>query len=302
MVDRTILLLGCNGQLGFELQKSLAPFGGVVARDYPDIDFLAPENLRQIVREIRPNIVVNAAAYTAVDKAESEEAKAQTINAISPGVLAEEANRIGAIFVHYSTDYVFDGTKRDPYVEADPTNPLSVYGRTKRDGELAASSCCKHLIFRTSWVVGAHGANFVKTMLRLAAERDFIRVVADQFGAPTTADLLACTTARILAEMSSAATTDERWGLYHLVAAGETSWNGLARRIMARAALQSVPLKVTPDAVMEITTAEYPTPARRPTNSRLDTTKLRSTFGLALPDWTEGIDNVLNQILGEMRV
>jgi dTDP-4-dehydrorhamnose reductase len=302
MSDKTILLLGCNGQLGFASQRILPALGTVVARDYPDIDFADADGLRALVRQVRPDVIVNAAAYTAVDKAESEPEKANLINATAPGVLAAEAQALGAIFVHYSTDYVFDGTKSGPYVETDPSCPLSVYGRTKRDGEIAAAKAAKHLIFRTSWVVGAHGANFIKTMLRLAAERETLRVVADQFGAPTSAELLAETTAVILNRMITAGADDPRWGLYHLVAGGETSWNGLARRVIAQAAAHGFPLKTTADAVVQIATSEYPTPAKRPANSRLDTGKLRTTFGVEIPDWTAGVDDVLDLILHEIEM
>lgn len=298
---RTILLLGCNGQLGFESQRALPALGTLIARDFPSIDFLQPETLRALVREVRPDIIVNAAAYTAVDRAESEPEKARLINVVAPSVLAEAAAAQDAIFVHYSTDYVFDGGKSVPYVETDPTNPMSVYGMTKRDGEIAAARAPKHLLFRTSWVVGAHGANFIKTMLRLAGEREALRVVADQFGAPTSAKLLADTTAEILAKMVDSAATDPRWGLFHLVASGETNWNGLARRVIARATEKGLPLKAKPDAVAAIATSDYPTPAHRPMNSRLDTTKLRTAFGIALPDWTEGVDDVLDRIVKEMQ-
>jgi dTDP-4-dehydrorhamnose reductase len=235
-----------------------------------------------------------------VDTAESEPDKARAINAEAPAVLSEEAERLGAIFVHYSTDYVFAGNKPTPYVETDLTNPLSVYGRTKRDGEAAAARCRKHLVFRTSWVVGVHGANFIKTMLRLAAKRETLRVVSDQVGAPTTAQLLADTTRKILVQMNGTVAEDPRWGLYHLTAAGETSWNGLARRVIARATERGVALMACPEAVAEITTSEYPTAAIRPANSRLDTSKLRNTFGVDLPDWAAGVDEVLDRIVGEM--
>jgi dTDP-4-dehydrorhamnose reductase len=297
----TTLLLGCNGQLGFESQRTLSALGAVVARDFPDIDFSQPEALRTLVRKVRPDIIVNAAAYTAVDTAESDPDKARLINAVAPGVLAEEAAALGSVFVHYSTDYVFDGTKAGSYVETDPTCPLSVYGRTKRDGEIVAAKAPKHLIFRTSWVVGTHGANFIKTMLRLAGERDTLRVVADQFGAPTSAKLLAETTAKVLERMMAAPDGDSRWGLYHLTAAGATSWNGLARRVIEKATAAGLPLKAAPKSVAEIATADYPTPAKRPANSRLDTTKLRTAFGIDPPGWTEGVDNIVAGIVGEMQ-
>lgn len=298
----TILLLGCNGQLGFESQRALPALGTVVARDFPDIDFSRPQSLRDLVRDVSPDIVVNAAAYTAVDKAEGEPEKAKLINTDAPGVLAEETERLGAVFVHYSTDYVFDGTKLSPYVETDPTNPLSVYGRTKRDGETAAARCRRHLIFRTSWVVGAHGANFIKTILRLAGDRETLRVVADQFGAPTSAGLLADVTGTVLRQMSAVPAEDPRWGGYHLVAGGKTSWNGLARHVIARAEAKGVPLKIDASMVEEIPTEAYPTPAKRPANSCLDTTKFRTVFAQSLPDWTVGVNDVLDRIIGETKV
>lgn len=297
MSDKTILLLGANGQLGFESQKALPALGTVVALDFPDIDFGQPDTLRAIVRKYTPSIIVNTAAYTAVDKAESNAAAAEAVNALAPGVLAEEAEALGAILVHYSTDYVFDGTKPAPYVETDAPNPLSVYGRTKRAGEAAVGACRKHLIFRTSWVVGAHGNNFIKTMLKLAKEREALRVVADQYGAPTSAKLLAEATTAVLKIMQGAAVDDDRWGLYHLVAGGATSWNGLARHIIALAATSGVALKAKPEAVAEITTADYPTPAKRPANSRLDTAKLQRAFSIVPPDWAVGVDDVLDRIL-----
>lgn len=295
----TVLLLGCNGQLGCELHRALPALGQMVAFDYPEIDFSRPETLRVLVRDVRPGVVVNAAAYTAVDNAESEQDKARAINAEAPGVLAEECERLGAIFVHYSTDYVFDGTKPAAYVETDATNPLSVYGLTKRDGELAAARCRRHLVFRTSWVVGVHGKNFIRTMLRLAAERETLRVVDDQVGAPTSVDLLAGTTLAVLSQVGSVGADDRPWGLYHLTAAGETSWNGLARRVIARATGQGMALRVKPENVAPISTFEYPTPAKRPANSRLDTTKLRSVFGLVPSQWAEGVDAIVDQIVKE---
>ena len=299
MAGPAILLLGANGQVGYELQRTLpAP---LIALDIPDIDFSQPETLRDIVRTYKPRIIVNAAAYTAVDMAESDFERAFAINATAPGVLAEEAKALGACLIHYSTDYVFDGRKLVPYVETDPTGPLSAYGRTKLEGELAVAKCTRNLTFRTSWVVGAHGHNFIKTMLKLAGERESLRVVADQFGGPTSAALLADFTAKVLAQMVDRPASDQRWGLYHLVAAGKTSWHGLARHVIERAGAMGLPLKTKPDAVTPITTAEYPTPAKRPVNSRLDTSKLRSTFSLTPPDWSEGVNAVLERIVPEMR-
>jgi dTDP-4-dehydrorhamnose reductase len=236
-----------------------------------------------------------------VDKAESESKLAFTVNAAAPGVLAEEAEVLGACLVHYSTDYVFDGRKPSPYVETDAPNPLSVYGHSKLEGERAVQACKKHLTFRTSWVIGAHGSNFVRTMLQLAGERDALRVVADQFGAPTSVALLADVTATILSQMAERSPDDARWGLYHLVAGGETSWHGLARHIIARASAMGLSLKTKPEAITPIATADYPLPAMRPANSRLDTSKLRSTFSLALPDWTVGVEDVLDSLIPVMR-
>ncbi|MEJ0027270.1 MAG: dTDP-4-dehydrorhamnose reductase [Rhizomicrobium sp.] len=297
MTQRSILLLGANGQVGQELRHTLAALGPVIALARPDIDLANPESLRAVVRRHEPSIILNAAAYTAVDKAESEPDRAFAINATAPAVLAEEAETLGACLVHYSTDYVFDGSKSSPYVETDATGPLSVYGSSKLEGELAVRTCRKHLIFRTSWVVSAHGQNFIKTMLRLAGERDVLRVVADQFGAPTSAALLADITAKTLSQLAAAKAGDSRWGLYHTVAGGETSWHGLAKHVIARARQTGIALKAEPQSVMPITTAEYPTPAMRPKNSRLDTSKLRAAFNLTLPDWTDDVDAVLDQLL-----
>jgi dTDP-4-dehydrorhamnose reductase len=297
----TILLLGTNGQVGFELRSTLATLGEVVALARSDVDFGFPESLRAVVRLHRPSLIVNAVAYTAVDKAEMDSKDAFVVNATAPGVLAEEAEALGAVLVHYSTDYVFDGSKIVPYVETDMTAPLSVYGRSKRDGELAVRQCRKHLIFRTSWVFGAHGHNFVKTMLRLAKERRNLRVVADQLGAPTSAPLLADITQRVLAQIAGQSAADARWGLYHLVASGETSWHGLACRVIADAKARGLPLRASPETIEPITTADYPTPARRPANSRLATNKIRETFAVKLPDWTMGVNAVLDQLTPEMR-
>ena len=290
----TILLLGANGQVGFELQRVLPRLGPVAAYDVPAIDFSRPESLRALVRSVAPDIIVNAAAYTAVDRAESDAETAFAVNAAAPGILAEEAQALGARLVHYSTDYVFDGTKSGFYVETDPTAPLSVYGRTKCEGERLVQACDRHLIFRTSWVVGVHGANFIKTMLRLAGDRESLRVVADQHGAPTSAALLAEMTAAVLSQTRG---DDSRWGLYHLVPSGVTSWHGLARHVIERAHSLGVPLKVTADDITAITTAEYPTPAHRPANSRLGTEKLRNAFALTLPDWMACTDEVVDGII-----
>jgi dTDP-4-dehydrorhamnose reductase len=295
-----ILLIGKNGQVGFESRRALAPLGEVIAVDFPECDLTNAESIRAVVRASAPQVIVNAAAYTAVDRAESEPAAAHAINAIAPAVLGEEAARIGARVVHYSTDYVYDGTKAGRYVEEDATNPLCVYGATKRDGDVAlAASGAQHFIFRTSWVFGAHGANFVKTMLRLAAERDKLNVVADQIGAPTSAALIADVTAHVLAQTMYRPEADMPSGIYHLVADGETSWHGFAQAIIQGATSHGMTLRMAPEAIGAITTAEYPLPAKRPANSRLDTTRLCRTFGLVMPHWQAGLDHVLSQIIGD---
>ncbi|MDP2826154.1 MAG: dTDP-4-dehydrorhamnose reductase [Sulfuritalea sp.] len=281
-----ILLTGASGQLGRELKRSLACLGEVVACDRRQLDLADPDTLRDAVRAIAPTVIVNAAAYTAVDKAEAEPEVAEAINAVAPAILAEEARRLGALLIHYSTDYVFDGAKPTPYGEDDLPAPLSTYGRSKHAGELAiAASGVHHLIFRTSWVYGLHGANFMKTMLRLGRERDELRVVGDQIGAPTWARHLADATALILARREVPS------GLYHLAASGETSWHGYAEAIFAEA--QRAGLMEKSPVVHRITSADYPLPASRPANSRLDCSRLRRDFGLALPDWRTGLIDCL---------
>lgn len=293
-----ILLTGKNGQVGFELQRALAPLGEVVAVDHQECDLADAKAVRKLVAEVSPQIIVNPAAYTAVDKAESESELAFAINAKAPGVFGEEAKKIGASVIHFSTDYVFDGTKVGSYSEDDPTNPQSVYGRSKRDGELALrESGARHLIFRTSWVVGAHGANFAKTMLRLAADRDSLSVVADQYGAPTSAALLADVTAQVIRQLQREGSTGFPYGTYHLVAGGETNWCDYARFVIDAAIKAGMPMKATPESVIPIVTAQYPTPARRPANSRLNTQRFRQTFGLELPHWQDGLSHILQQIL-----
>jgi len=297
-----LLLLGANGQLGHQLEVSLQHLGEVKALTRAEADLANPATLREtlghIAKTFHPTVIVNAAAYTAVDKAQTETELAHAVNTESPAVLAELAKTWNATLVHYSTDYVFDGTGSQPWKESDATHPLSVYGQTKCDGELAiAAHCPKHLIFRTSWVVGTHGTNFLKTMLRLGAERDALRVVADQIGAPTSTELLAEVTVVLLQAMRNAANNDTRWGVYHLAAAGEVSWHGYAQHVIAGALLRGVKLKARPEAVSPITTAEYPVPAPRPLNSRLNTHKLQTTFGIALPAWQVGVDAILDQLI-----
>ncbi|WP_374407560.1 dTDP-4-dehydrorhamnose reductase [Hydrogenophaga sp.] len=293
-----ILLTGRNGQVGFELQRALAPLGQVHAIDSGDCNLADADALRALVRKLQPQVIVNPAAYTAVDRAESDVQQAMAVNAVAPGVLGEEAERLGASVIHYSTDYVFDGSKAAPYVESDATAPLGAYGQSKLDGERAlAQATARHLILRTSWVVGAHGANFAKTMLRLAAERDELRVVSDQLGAPTSAALIADVTAHLVRQLQRPTSGPFPYGLYHATAGGETNWCEYARFVIGYALRTGHVLRVTPNDVHPIRSDEYPTAARRPANSRLDTTLFRSTFGLELPHWQEGLGHVLQQIL-----
>ena len=299
-----ILLLGRGGQVGWELQRSLGVLGEVVALDFDAVqnpdglcgDFTDLAGLERSVLEVRPDVIVNAAAHTAVDKAESEPELARTINALAPAVLAQAATKIGAWLVHYSTDYVFDGSGSAPWKETDATGPLSVYGQTKLDGEQAVASTPKHLILRTSWVYATRGGNFAKTMLRLASERETLTVINDQFGAPTSAELLADVTAHALRQLQ---TRPELAGLYHCIASGETTWHGYAKFVLAQAQALGLPLKAGHDKVVPTPTSSYPTPAKRPLNSRLDTGKLQAAFGLALPHWQAGVARMLTEISGK---
>ncbi|MCT7327655.1 dTDP-4-dehydrorhamnose reductase [Ralstonia mojiangensis] len=293
------LVTGSNGQVGFELRRSLAPLGEVIALDRAACDLTQPDTLRQLLREYRPDVIVNSAAYTAVDMAEFDADTAFAVNGVAVGVLAEEARALGSLLIHYSTDYVFDGTKGGPYVETDATNPQSVYGKSKLAGEQAiAASDATALVLRTCWVASAHGSNFAKTMLKLGRERESVRVIADQFGAPTTAALIADVTALIIAR--SWLTADRSifpGGIYHLAAEGETTWHGYAVELLRYAAARGVELKVDPEAIAAIPATDYSLPAPRPANSHLDTRKLRETFGLHLPNWRQGIHFLLDQIL-----
>lgn len=294
----TILLTGRNGQVGFELQRALAPLGKVVAVGTADCDLTDGAALRSLVQSVQPALIVNPAAYTAVDKAETDSDKARAVNAVAPGILGEEAAKLGAAVIHYSTDYVYDGRKAGPYTEADATGPQSVYGQTKLDGEQAlAAATPRHVVLRTSWVVGAHGGNFAKTMLRLAGEREELKVVADQFGAPTSAALIADVTAHIAHRYLQQGATGFPFGTYHLAAEGETSWHAYAQFVIGEALRHGKALKASPDRVHPIPASAYPTPAQRPTNSRLDTARLRQTFGLHLPPWQDGVRHILQQIL-----
>ena len=295
-----ILLFGSTGQVGWELRRSLSVLGEVLAPGRtPGADGLCGDlgdltGLARTIRAVAPAVIVNAAAYTAVDRAESDVPGAARINAQAPAVMAQEATTLGAWLLHYSTDYVFDGSGTRPWTEDDTTGPLSVYGQTKLAGEQAVQRHARHIILRTSWVYGARGGNFAKTMLRLAAERDTLNVIADQYGAPTSAELLADVSAHIL---KNALHHPAHAGLYHCAAAGETSWHGYACWVLEQARALGWALKVPAStAVHAIPTSSYPTPATRPLNSRLNTQRLRATFGLVLPPWQHGVLRMLQEI------
>jgi dTDP-4-dehydrorhamnose reductase len=292
------LLLGKDGQVGWELQRALAPLGELVALGSEALDLADSAALRTAVRRTSPDAIVNAAAYTSVDKAETEREQARLINSDAVAILADEAHRTGAWLVHYSTDYVFDGTKAAPYLEEDPTGPLSVYGATKLQGEEAIRRRHeRHLIFRTSWVYGVRGTNFPKTMLRLAKEREALRVVADQHGAPTSAELIADVTALTLYRLAvQGETADDHAGTYHLVASGETTWCDYARFVLGLAIQRGAALKCTPANVEPIRTAAYPLPAARPKNSRLDGGKLAKTLGVSPPDWRYHVMRMVDEL------
>ena len=296
-----ILLLGRNGQLGWQLQRSLAPLGEVIAlasqaQDNPNQwcgDLANPEGLRHTLREIAPDLVVNAAAYTAVDKAQTETEQAYAVNALGPAVLAEETLRLGAWLAHYSTDYVFDGSGTLAWRESDACAPLSVYGASKRQGELEVARNPKHLILRTSWVYAARGSNFAKTMLRLGAERDELRVIDDQMGAPTGAELLADASAIALRQaMAQPALA----GLYHCAASGQTSWHGYAQFVFQEARALGIPVRVSQERLVPIKSADYPVAAPRPLNSRLDCAKIADVFSIHLPSWQFGVRRILQEI------
>ncbi|MEZ2221997.1 dTDP-4-dehydrorhamnose reductase [Rhizobium sp. RCC_161_2] len=292
----SILVTGANGQVGFELQRSLAPLGKVTAVTRAEMDLASEASILSALEEHKPSIIVNPAAYTAVDRAESEREQAMAVNAVAPGVLARWAAENGAYLVHYSTDYVFDGTKADAYVETDPVNPQSVYGESKWLGEEAVrSSGARHAILRTSWVYGHHGNNFLKTILRLAQERSSLNIVADQIGAPTSAALIADVT-RGVVEFVSRSEAPDVSGTYHLSAQGNTSWHGYAVQIVREALAKNFNLALALDAVKPISTAEYPTPAKRPQNSRLNCAKLMDRFDLRLPGWQEGVNDVIERL------
>lgn len=289
-----ILLLGKNGQVGHALQRTLLPLGSLVTKDRQGVDLSNTLKLKSMLEAESPDLIVNAAAYTAVDKAESDAATARAINTTAVELMARYAQQRDALLVHYSTDYVFDGTKPTPYDVHDITNPQSVYGLTKRDGELAIlDSGCRAIILRTSWVFSEHGGNFIKTILRLAKEREALNIVADQWGAPTSAELIADVTAHAIAGNRQGILPT---GIYHLTASGDTTWHGLARRVVSRALERGVQLRVGADAIHPIATQDYPLPAARPENSRLDTRALTSPLQLQLPDWTVHVDRTVDQL------
>jgi dTDP-4-dehydrorhamnose reductase len=295
----SVVLIGGNGQVGYELKRALAPLGLTDVLDRSRLDLNDLDAVRPAFEALdeRPRVIVNATAYTAVDKAEDDQASADRVNHLSVAALAETARDLGACLVHYSTDYVFDGSKDGLYGEDDPTGPLGVYGRTKLAGEQAIiRSGAAHLIFRTSWVYARRGKNFAATMLRLAADREELSVVADQVGAPTSAELIADVTAIAL---GSTGLDPDRLrtisGIYHLVAAGETSWHGFARHVIERASANGRPLRASPERIKPIATADYPTPAKRPANSRLNIDKIERTFGLQMPHWTTHVDRTVDQ-------
>ena len=294
-----ILLFGANGQVGWELRRSLAPLGEMIAPERSSTalcgDLTNLQGLAATVQQVRPDVIVNAAAHTAVDRAESEPELTRTINTLAAGVLAREAAALGALLVHYSTDYVFDGSGSRPWLETDAPGPLNVYGQTKLEGErLVQAACPNHLIFRTSWVYAARGGNFAKTMLRLAQERERLSVIDDQFGAPTGAELLADVTAHAVRQVLGCPADA---GLYHLAAAGETSWHGYAKYVIAEVNTDHAAIKIISKVVDPVPTSAFPTAARRPHNSRLHTGKLQTTFGLTLPPWQQGVARMLKETL-----
>lgn len=294
---KKILLLGKDGQVGWELQRALAPLGEVVAVDVEDCDLTDTSAIVSLVEKVKPDLIVNPAAYTAVDKAEAESEIAYAINATAPKVLAAQANLLHIPIIHYSTDYIFDGTKDGVYVEDDPANPKSIYGKTKWQGEKnVRAMCSQHVILRTSWVFGAHGGNFLKTILKLAQERDELKIIADQFGAPTSARLLADSTAEIAKQLLSGDAI-QKAGTYHLVASGETTWHGYATKVVELTNQLGVKTKIQIKDIKPIPTEAYPLPAPRPKNSRLSIDKIKAAFGIEIPDWSFDVEQVLKQVI-----
>jgi len=293
-----VLILGVNGQVGWELQRSLSLLGEVKACDRSTADLVDLDGLRELIRDYSPDVIVNAAAYTAVDKAESDIDTATLINATAVGLLADEAKKLNAWLVHYSTDYVFDGAKDGTYSETDSVNPQSVYGSTKLQGEeLIKQSACKFLIFRTSWVYANRGANFAKTMIRLAQEKDTLSVVSDQIGVPTSAELIADVTAHCIYQISkNTALAQDATGIYNLVPNGEVSWYGFAQFVINQAQALGCEMRFNANEIKPITTSEYPLPAKRPLNSKLDTKKIRDTFNIYLPEWQIHARRMVNEL------
>ncbi|MCX8956452.1 dTDP-4-dehydrorhamnose reductase [Erwinia psidii] len=292
-----ILLLGKNGQVGWELQRSLAPLGTLIALDRHSVDYCGdltnPVGIAATIDAIKPDVIVNAAAHTAVDKAESEPEMAAVLNTTAVAAMAQAAEKVGALLIHYSTDYVFNGEGETPWSEDDATAPLSVYGKTKRDGEEAIiASCSNYLIFRTSWVYAAKGNNFARTMLKLAADRDELSVISDQFGAPTGADLIADCTAHAIRQAKG---QPQFSGIYHLIASGTTTWHEYASFVISAGREKGLTLKVS--KINAVATTAFPTAAKRPANSRLDITKFQQRFGLTLPDWRVGVERMLTEII-----
>ena len=293
---KRILLVGKNGQIGWELERTLGPLGKVIAVDRQVMDLAKPETIVATIRDVKPELIVNAAAYTAVDKAESEPELAMAINGIAPGIMAEEAKRLGISLIHYSTDYVFDGTKAEPYTEGDSPNPLSIYGKSKLAGEHAIQGAdIPHVILRTSWVYGGRGKNFLRTILRIAQERDELKIVSDQVGAPTWSRMIAEATSQVILQMFTVSKPDEFSGIYHLTATGQTSWFGFARFLMELASRHGacVSPKITP-----IPTADYPLPAPRPRNSVMSNKKLGDMFDIQLPAWDASVEMCVNDFAG----
>ena len=293
MAAEGVLLFGADGQLGHALQVELPLLGRVIPLTLADVDISDARALQEVIRHHAPRYIINAAAYTAVDKAEQEPALAHAINATAPGIMAAEAKALGATMVHYSTDYVFNGQSPRPYKESDATDPLSVYGRSKRDGDVQVmAQAGSHFIFRSSWVVGTHGGNFLKTMLRLAQERNSLSVVADQHGVPTSAAWMAQITREVLQNPKH----PDLSGLYHLSNAGQTTWHGYAQYVLTQAAQMGWQFKIKPEDVKSITTADYPLPAPRPANSLLNTSLVQHRLGLSIPAWQSGVDEVLQAL------
>jgi dTDP-4-dehydrorhamnose reductase len=292
-----ILVTGKNGQVGHELMTSLAPLGKLVGVDLKECDLTQSAAIDALLERVKPDIIINPAAYTEVDKAESEPTIAHAVNAQAPKIFARYAARHNILIIHFSTDYVFDGSKPEPYLEDDEANPKSVYGKTKWLGEEAVRKmAAKHIIIRTSWVFGAHGVNFLKTILKVAEQRDKLSVVSDQFGAPTSARLLANAVAQIVKELNEPGSY-RKYGTYHVAATGETSWHGYAKAVVEAAIKCGLETKLTPAQIKAVTTQENPMPAPRPANSRLDTTKVRTVFSVSLPKWQQEVEKVVKELV-----